>query len=103
MQTLLLDAATTLNFSRVNAGDMSDLGDDLRSSFEDADYDVASVSVNRDTVKVALVDEDAAASKLRAIVETALDSESVRGLDVTREAIDGRDRMGTVVSFRRRP
>lgn len=82
---------------------MTDLETDLREAFENADYDVASVSVNRDTVRVALVDDDAAADALRAVTEEAVGADAVRGLDVAPEAIDGRERMGTVVSFRHRP
>lgn len=80
---------------------MTDLETDLWAAF-DAEYDVASVSVNRDSVKVAILDDDADADRLRDVTEEAVGGDAVRGLRVAREAIDGRDQMGTVVSFRHR-
>jgi hypothetical protein len=82
---------------------MSEIDSDLREAFETAGYDVANVSVNRDAVRVALVDDDAPAEDLREITREAVGGDAVRGLDVSPEAIDGRERMGTVVSFRHRP
>lgn len=80
---------------------MTDLEADLREAFEAEDYDVASVSVNRDMVKVALLEEDAAPDDLREIAyDSAGGKDAVRSVNVSTEAIDGRDQMGTVVSFR---
>lgn len=80
---------------------MTDVESDLREAFEDEGYTVASVSVNRDTVRVALLDDGASGETLREITTGAVeDADGVRRFDVSTEAIDGRDQLGTVVSFR---
>lgn len=81
---------------------MADLRDELRTAFEAHDYDVGEVSVNRDRVRVALLDETARADDLVAITHEVVDEDTVMGLNVSTEAIDGQDTVGTVVSFRRR-
>lgn len=80
---------------------MTDVEADLRDAFEAEGYAVASVSVNRDTVRVALLDDDASGDELREIaVEAVGDADGVQRFGVATEAIDGRDQLGTVVSFR---
>jgi hypothetical protein len=80
---------------------MTDVEADLREAFEAAGFTVAGVSVNRDTVRVSLLEDDAGGEALRDITAEAVgDADSVRRFDVSTEAIDGRDQLGTVVSFR---
>lgn len=80
---------------------MTDVEADLRDAFEAEGYAVASVSVNRDTVRVALLDDDAGRDALREItVEAVGDADGVQRFATATEAIDGRDQLGTVVSFR---
>lgn len=80
---------------------MSDLEADLRDGFEAENYDVASVSVNRDVVTVALLDDDADSEELRRIaIEAGGGEGAIRSVNVSTEALDGRDQLGTVVSFR---
>lgn len=80
---------------------MTDVEADLRETFEAEGHTVASVSVNRDTVRVAILDDSAGSEALRTVTEKALgDADAVRRFDVSTEAIDGRDQLGTVVSFR---
>lgn len=79
---------------------MTDLESDLREAYEARDFAVASVSVNRRTVRVALLDEDVDSEVVRSIATETVGEDALRGLNVATEAIDGRDQMGTVVSFR---
>ena len=81
---------------------MIDLESDLREAFESRGFDVASVSVNRRQVRVVLPDEDAGPAEVQRIVRETVDDADVSGLTVGTEAIDGGERLATVVSFRRR-
>ena len=83
---------------------MPDVEADLREAFEAEGYDVASASVNRDTVRVALLDDGAGGDALREVTTGAVeDADAVQRFDVSTEAIDGRDQLGTVISFRYAP
>jgi hypothetical protein len=81
---------------------MSDVTAKLRDAFETEGYDVADVSSNRDHVRVTLLAESAEASRLRGIVHDTLGEDSVMGLNVTSENVEGGNAVGTVVSFRDR-
>lgn len=74
----------------------------LREGFEDAGFDVTEASVNRGQIRVVLLTEHADASELESIVRSTVDESDLLGVNVTTEAIDGRDAIGTVVSVRRR-
>lgn len=82
---------------------MSDVGDDLTTTFESAGYDVDRVSQNRDTVRVAIREDAADAGELRTITEDVCGESAVMGFDVTHETTETDDAVGTVVSFRYRP
>lgn len=81
---------------------MADLSEELRTAFESRGYDVGEVSVNRGRVRVALLERRAGADELVSTVHEVLDEGDVLGLNVSTEALDGGDAVGTVVSFRRR-
>lgn len=81
---------------------MPAITDDLRAAFEDAGYEVDTVSENRGTVRVALREDDAEADALRRVVEESVDEESVYGLQISFETSDADPAVGTVVSFRYR-
>lgn len=81
---------------------MSTVTEQLREAFENSGYDVGEVSQNRDSVRVAVMEEGAEADQVRAIVTDTLDEESVLGLNVTTESVEGQDAVQTVVSFRHR-
>ncbi|MDR5673020.1 Uncharacterized protein AArcCO_0169 [Halalkaliarchaeum sp. AArc-CO] len=81
---------------------MTELQTALRETFETNGYDVAEVSVNRDRVRIVVLEGDASADDLEALTHEVLDPEETLGLNVTTETIDGQDVVGTVVSFRRR-
>lgn len=80
---------------------MTDIREELRAAFESAGHDVAEVSENRGQVRVVLREEGAEADRLRELATEAVDAR-VLGLNVTTEAIGGRDDIGTVVSVRYR-
>jgi hypothetical protein len=80
---------------------MDDVTTALREAFEDAGYEVSEASVNRDTVRMAVLDPEASAGDLRDITHEAVDERNVLGLDVTTESADNQD-VTTVVSFRYR-
>ncbi|MFP4218655.1 MAG: hypothetical protein ACLFR6_07450 [Salinarchaeum sp.] len=79
---------------------MSTDDDQLIAAFDDAGFEVADLSHNRNLIRITLTDETAQADDLRAVVEEALGEDAAMGLNVATEAIDGGDTMGTVVSFR---
>lgn len=81
---------------------MSELQTALREAFEANEYEVAELSVNRDRVRVVVLEEDADPDELEAIVHEVVDSEETIGLNVSAESIDGQDVVGTAVSFRHR-
>lgn len=81
---------------------MSELKNALREAFESEGYDVADVSINRDQVRVAIVDSGASGDALRSITHDVVDESDTLGLAVSTEAGDGQDGMTTVVSFRYR-
>lgn len=81
---------------------MDELETTLRDAFETNGYDVAEVSVNRDRVRVVVLEDDASAAELEEITHGVIDPEKTLGLNVTTETIDGQDAVGTVVSFRYR-
>lgn len=82
---------------------MSDVRDELTAAFESAGYDVDRVSENRGTLRVAIREDAADAGELREITEDVCGESAVLGFDVTHEATEGDDAVGTVVSFRHRP
>lgn len=81
---------------------VNEIQTDLRRAFEDHGHDVADVSVNRDQVRVTVLDETPAAAELEAIAYEVVPESDVLGLNVTTEAIDGQDVIGTVIAFRYR-
>jgi hypothetical protein len=81
---------------------MSELQTALEAAFEDAGYEVVTVSENRGQIRVQLLDETAAAEELRPILYDTVSESEVMGLNVTSESIEGGNEMVTVVAFRRR-
>ena len=80
---------------------MDELTATLREAFEDAGYEVSEASVNRKTVRVAVLDPEASADELRDIAHETVGAEEMLGLDVTTESADNQD-VTTVLSFRYR-
>lgn len=80
---------------------MSELEAELRTAFENEGYAVSEVSVNRDRVRVAVLDT-ASPDDLQAVTYDVVDEHDVLGLDVRSESADGQDGVTTVVSFRYR-
>jgi hypothetical protein len=80
---------------------MDELTASLREVFESAGYELSELSVNRDTVRVAVLDPEASANSLRDITHEAVDEDDILGFDVTTESADNQD-VTTVVSFRYR-
>lgn len=74
----------------------------LREQFESEGYDVGEVSVNRDQVRVTVLDDEADHHELREITHRVVGAENVLGFDVTRESSDAHEGFSTVVSFRDR-
>lgn len=81
---------------------MSELRAALETAFEDAGYEVVTVSENRGQIRVQLLDETAAAEELRPILYDTVAESEVMGLNITSESIEGGNEMVTVVAFRRR-
>lgn len=81
---------------------MSNVEDELRQAFEDAEYEVGELTVNRKKIRVGVKSDDASASVLRDVVHTVVDEEETLGLDVTTESVEGSDDVMTIVSFRHR-
>lgn len=82
---------------------MTDIDAALRDAFEHTDYDLGDVAVNRQQVRVPVLQEGADPDALRAVIEEALGADSVVAPTVSTETIDGEDTIGTVVSFQYRP
>ena len=82
---------------------MTDIHDALRDAFEHTEYDLGDVGVNRQQVRVPVLQEGADPDALRAVIEEALGADTVVGATVATETIDGEDTIGTVVSFQYRP
>lgn len=82
---------------------MTDIAAEIRDAFEHTDYDLGDLGVNRRQVRVAVLQEGADPAALRAVIEEALGADTVVGLTVSTETIDGEDAIGTVVSFQHRP
>lgn len=80
---------------------MDDVLADLRDAFEAAGYDVNESSVNRDRVRISVLDAEASAEDLQSITYDVLDESDVMGLDVTTESL-ANEEVTTVVSFRYR-
>ncbi|MFQ3318210.1 MAG: hypothetical protein ACI8UR_000226 [Natronomonas sp.] len=80
---------------------MSDVKSDLRDAFEAHGHDVASVSENRDRIRVELIEAGANAAELRTIPFDTVEEDAVVGVDVSTETSDGQD-VRMVVSFRLR-
>ncbi|MFB6152723.1 MAG: hypothetical protein ABEJ27_00580 [Halodesulfurarchaeum sp.] len=76
--------------------------DDWEWAFENRGYDVGAVSVNRDQVRVTILEENPAVDDLRDIVDDLVGEENVLGFDVQRESGDASDGFVSVVSFRDR-
>lgn len=81
---------------------MDEIETDLRQAFEAHGHDVGEVSVNRDRVRVTVLDETPDAADLKAIVYEVVPEGEVLGPNVTTETIDGQDAIGTVIAFRHR-
>lgn len=81
---------------------MDELKESLRTAFEDDGYDVADVTINRDQVRVGVLDSEASAEALREVTYGVVDEDDMLGLNVTTESADGQDGMMTVVTFRYR-
>lgn len=81
---------------------MDDIKTALREAFEEEGYDVSETSVNRDRVRVAVLDESASAEDLRSITHDTVDEDDILGLDVTTETGGDGETVSTVVSFRYR-
>ena len=79
---------------------MSELQEELRTAFEGRGYDVGTVSENRGQLRVTVLEADAPADDLRSAVHDVVGEERVRGVNVTTEALEGRNAVTTVVSFR---
>ena len=82
---------------------MTDISDTLRDAFEHTDYDLGDIGVNRQQVRVPVLQEGADPDALRAVIEEALGADAVVAATVATETIDGEDTIGTVVSFQYRP
>lgn len=80
---------------------MADVTDELERAFEDAGYEVNETSVNRDRVRVSLLDPEASADDLRSVTLDVVDEADILGFDVSTESLDN-ERVTTVVSFRHR-
>ncbi|WP_418284052.1 hypothetical protein [Halorubrum sp. DTA46] len=82
---------------------MTDVKTALRDAFEHTDYDLGDVAVNRQQVRVPVLQEGADPDALRAVIEEALGTDAVVAATVATETLDGEDTIGTVVSFQYRP
>ena len=80
---------------------MEELTTALREAFEAAGYEVRETSVNRDRVRVVVLDPEASAEDLRGLTLNAIDEDEILGFNVTTESADNQD-VATVVSFRHR-
>ncbi len=82
---------------------MTELQSALRSAYESAGYDVDSVDDNRGQIRVSLQARSPDVGEIRQITSDVCGEDAVLGFDVTSEAIEDDDAVGTVVSFRHRP
>jgi hypothetical protein len=73
----------------------------LAEAFEEAEYEVGETGVNRDRVRVTVLDPEASAEQLREITYSVIDEADVLGFDVTTESAEGQQ-VRSVVSFRYR-
>lgn len=80
---------------------MDDVTDELAQAFEEAGYEVSETSVNRDRVRVSVLDPEASADDLRSVTLDVVDEADILGFDVSTESLDN-ERVTTVVSFRYR-
>jgi len=80
---------------------MEDLTTELRDAFESDGYEIAELSTNRDTVRIAVRDPEASGEALRELTHDVLSSDDVLGFNVTTESTAS-DEINTVVSFRYR-
>jgi hypothetical protein len=80
---------------------MDELVAELREAYEAAHYDVNETSVNRDRVRITIMDPEASADALRSTTLKVVDEDDILGFDVTTESLDGNE-VSTVVSFRYR-
>lgn len=71
------------------------------TALEKAGHEVADVTQNRTLTRITIFDESAEADDLSAIVTDALTDEPL-ALNVTTEAVDSDDTLGTVISIRQR-
>lgn len=81
---------------------MSELGEELRAAFESDGYEVGEVMQNRKQYRISVLDDDASASDLRAIVESVVDGDEMLGLDVSTDTEGDDSTVSTVVSFQYR-
>ncbi|WP_193309844.1 hypothetical protein [Halorubrum halophilum] len=81
---------------------MTDIQAAIRDAFEHTDYDLGDVAVNRQQVRVPVLQQGADPEALTAVIEEALGADAVVSPTVTTEGLDGEDTIGTVVSFRHR-
>ncbi len=82
---------------------MTDLETTIHEAFEHTEYDLGDVGINRQQVRIPVLQEGADPDALRAIVDEAVGEDAVVGLTVTTETIAGDDTVGTVVTFQYRP
>ncbi|MBP1923098.1 glutamate/tyrosine decarboxylase-like PLP-dependent enzyme [Halorubrum alkaliphilum] len=82
---------------------MTDIEAAIREAFEHTEYDLGDVGINRQQVRIPVLQEGADPEALRAIVDEAVGEDGVVGLTVTTETIGGDDAVGTVVTFQYRP
>jgi hypothetical protein len=82
---------------------MDELQPALRTAFEEQGYTVEDVSTNRQQVRIALREADAAATEVRSIPADVAGEDAVMGVNVTTESVEGGDEVRTVVTFRHRP
>jgi len=80
---------------------MEDLTSELGDAFESDGYEIAELSTNRDTVRIAVRDSEASGETLRELTHSVLSSDDVLGFNVTTEST-ANDEINTVVSFQYR-
>ena len=80
---------------------MDDITTALRDAFEDAGYDVSQTSVNRDTIRIAVLDPEASGGELRDITNEVVGEDDILSLNVTTESAEHQEPT-SVVSFRYR-
>lgn len=73
----------------------------LESAFEEAGFDIAESSRNRDRIRIAVADPEASGERLRELTRETLDEDDIFGFNVTTESLDD-ENVVTAVSFRYR-